>query len=428
MAGRRRLPAPLTGRNMNKKRLAVIADDFTGALDTGIQFAKKGIRIEVLSGCADRIGDVGTDVEVLVFDTQSRHIPPEEAYRAVYKVVEESIAAGFHYIYKKTDSGMRGNIGAELAAAMDASGVDSLQFFPALPKAGRITRGGIQLIDGVPVNESVFGKDPFNPVRHAAVRDIIAETSDVKVTEGHGGCGICVYDAESDEDFKKLGSTLGDEELRLTAGNAGFAEFLSPLIGLIERKTEYSLDSGKLLIVSGSINRITLDQMDKGEAAGYPRITLTGESKVREDYFSSGCGDGILQESLGNRVAIIDVGDPEKDAASLSYAREHGIPQEELWIPISRNLGGLIKRAVELDREVNILCIGGDTLHEALKAMEVSRIIPMDEVLQGVVLNRMKYRGRNVFLLSKSGGFGPEDLVCRLQEIIEKLSHKGGEQ
>ena len=83
-----------TGRSMNKKRLAVIADDFTGALDTGIQFAKKGIRIEVLSGCADRIGDVGADVEVLVFDTQSRHIPPNEAYQAVYKAVEKSIAAG----------------------------------------------------------------------------------------------------------------------------------------------------------------------------------------------------------------------------------------------------------------------------------------------------------------------------------------------
>ncbi len=407
---------------MDKRRLAIIADDFTGALDTGIQFAKKGIRIEVLSGSVERIENVSDDVEVIVFDTRSRHMAPKEAYRSVYEAVRASLASGCTYIYKKTDSGLRGNIGAELQAAMDASGRDRLQFIPALPKIKRTTRNGIQMIDGVPVAESIFAKDPINPVRHSSVADIIAETSDSEVSLGKAERGISVYDASTDDDLRRIGENLTSEELLLTAGNAGFAEFLSPLIGLEGRKHSYSFEGKDLLILSGSINRVSLDQLDRAAREGYHRYILQGEMKVREDYFSSHSGDGLLLESLRicheKGVAIIDGGDPKSDALSYEYAEENGIDIKDLWIPISKNIGGLVKRAIELDGGVNILCIGGDTLSEALLALGIESISPIDEILQGVVLNRIEYNGRAVSLMTKSGGFGPEDLVERLDDMI----------
>ena len=43
------------------------------------------------------------------------------------------------YIYKKTDSGLRGNIGKELEAALAAGGEEYLTFIPALPAMNRIT-------------------------------------------------------------------------------------------------------------------------------------------------------------------------------------------------------------------------------------------------------------------------------------------------
>lgn len=60
------------------------------------------------------------------------------------------------YIYKKTDSALRGNIGAELGALVAASGQKILPFVPAFPQMNRITKGGIHYIDGVPVTESSF--------------------------------------------------------------------------------------------------------------------------------------------------------------------------------------------------------------------------------------------------------------------------------
>ena len=65
-------------------RLVIIADDFTGALDTGVQFAQTGARTVVLSQKtfpAER-----PDADVLVLDAQTRHLPPEDAYRIVYEL------------------------------------------------------------------------------------------------------------------------------------------------------------------------------------------------------------------------------------------------------------------------------------------------------------------------------------------------------
>lgn len=411
---------------MGTTRLAIIADDFTGALDTGIQFAKKGIRIAVLSVNIDGICSVDPAVEVIVFDTESRHMGPKEAYGAVFDAVRECIKAGCTHIYKKTDSGLRGNIGAELQAAMDATGIPSLHFVPALPKIGRTTENGIHLISGVPVAESIFANDPINPVRHSAVSEIIAETSSMSVTLGHSNEGICVYDARTNEDMKEIGESLTASELRLTAGNAGFAEYLSPLIGLESRKHEYHLEGRDLIIVSGSISRISIDQLNRASDEGYSRRILQGEEKVREDFFASGCGDDIIKSALKTcherKVAIIDGGDPKLDTLSYEYAEKMGIAIKTLWIPIAKNFGGLIKRIIELDDSVNILCIGGDSLTEALHALSIDSIVPVDEILQGVVLNRIDYRGKAISLMSKSGGFGPEDLVSRLEDIIAKLS------
>ena len=51
-------------------RLLVIADDFTGALDTGIQFSSFGISVYVLFELKQ--ADL-PDAAVLVFDAETRH-------------------------------------------------------------------------------------------------------------------------------------------------------------------------------------------------------------------------------------------------------------------------------------------------------------------------------------------------------------------
>ena len=101
-------------------RLLIIADDFTGALDTGVQFAARGARTCVVTEPAYDFSQAGADIQVLVLDAETRHLCPEAAYQTVFRAVREALAAGFRYVYKKTDSALRGNVGAELTAALEA--------------------------------------------------------------------------------------------------------------------------------------------------------------------------------------------------------------------------------------------------------------------------------------------------------------------
>ena len=157
--------------------LLILADDFTGALDTGVQFAACGIPTRVVVG--EQVDFAANDAAVLVVDTETRHLSAAEAYAVIAKLTRDAMSAGVFSIYKKTDSALRGNIGAELSALLKTSGERRLPFLPAFPQIDRVTRDGVHYISGVPVTESPFGIDPFEPVRHARVTELIGEQTDV---------------------------------------------------------------------------------------------------------------------------------------------------------------------------------------------------------------------------------------------------------
>ena len=276
--------------------LLIIADDFTGALDTGVQFAARGARTEVVVDPQIDFSACGADV--LVVDTETRHLPAADAYKAVFDLVERARRAGVRFIYKKTDSALRGNIGAELSALLEASGLRQLPFLPAYPKTGRITKNGVHYINGVPVTESPFGKDPFEPVRHSVIAELIGEQcpapavsvpvlSDASPLPDQDG--ILIFDAETDEELSRAGRRLYQEgRLSIMAGCAGFGAVLPELLKLAksERQPLPKLDP-RLLVVCGSVNPITLAQLDHAEKNGFSRLRLTPEQKLEPGYWQS---------------------------------------------------------------------------------------------------------------------------------------------
>lgn len=89
-------------------KMLIIADDFTGALDTGIQFAKKGIITQVIIGSRTEQIKVSETARVLVVDLETRPMKAEDAYSAVYQLTRWAIRFSIPIIYKKTDSALRG--------------------------------------------------------------------------------------------------------------------------------------------------------------------------------------------------------------------------------------------------------------------------------------------------------------------------------
>lgn len=88
-------------------KLLIIADDFTGALDTGIQFVNKGIATQVFTKMPEDIGDIDEMTEVLVIDSETRPMPAAKAYDAVKNITEWAKAIKIPVIFKKTDSALR---------------------------------------------------------------------------------------------------------------------------------------------------------------------------------------------------------------------------------------------------------------------------------------------------------------------------------
>lgn len=415
--------------------LMIIADDFTGALDTGVHFAEKGIPTRVMVSLDDdeKWADALSPGQavVLVIDAETRHVSKEQAYEKVYGIVAEGKKAGIPYIYKKTDSALRGNIGSELEAACQASKDKFLSFIPAFPQMGRITKNGKQYIDGVLVSESVFGTDPFEPVTKDSVKDIIGLQSQIPVKETKDpqeesweGEGIIVFDAETDEDMMRIGKSLAASgNGHLLAGCAGFALVLPELLGLKCQAPKETALEDKLFVMCGSVNPITRRMLDQGEAAGYPRVNLMPEEKLSPKFWASKEGSRQLKELIKkcreNVCVILDSNDREGMPDTLAYARERGVDTEDVRRGISETFGVILRQMLDERLQAVILVTGGDTLLGFMKEIGQWELHPLREIRPGCVLTSLSYGGREYHIITKSGGFGEENLLLELTEELK---------
>ena len=69
-----------------------------------------------------------------------------------------------------------------------------------------------------------------------------------------------------------------------------------------------------------------------------------------------------------------------------------------------------------------LLITGGDTLLQCMDYMGVHEIEPLGEMDAGVVLSRFTYHGITRYVISKSGGFGAENLLTELAAALNKTS------
>lgn len=405
-------------------RLLIIADDFTGALDTGVQMAGCGAVTKVTTDARCELAAYA-DTEVLVIDAETRHLKSDEAGELVRCIVKQAKSAGIPHLYKKTDSALRGNIGAELEAILDASGERLLPFLPALPQSGRTTVGGIHYVKGVPVAESVFGADPFEPVTHSAVSEIIAEQSAVAVHNNPDLPGICVFDAKTQEDLRKAGETLKvTGRLHICAGSAGFASVLPDLLGLRRKTVTRPKLDRRLLVICGSVNPITLEQTAEADKAGFAHYRLTPQQKLEPGYWQSKEGRAVLENLSAilhdSPYLIIDSNDEDGNSPTEKYAAEHALTVSDVRVGISHGLGEILGALFTSPDLGTLLITGGDTLLQCMQELKVTELEPICELYPGVVLSRFAFQGCAKLVLSKSGGFGQKTLLRDLKNSLSE--------
>lgn len=419
-------------------KLLIIADDFTGALDTGIQFKKHGIRTQVFTRSKIEDNEINTDTEVLVIDSESRPLPKEEAYLAVQNITRWALSKGIEIIFKKTDSALRGNIGAELKAVADAADEGDVFFLPGYPEIRRITKHGMHYIDGELLENSVFGKDPFEPVKKSYIPDIIHEQSNVNVisiqnTEEipelkRGIANIIVCDTASTEDIdRRLNELLEKKYLKFIAGCAGLADRLVEKLDFNKKEEVKFRKTRGMYVACGSLNKITEKQVEYAEKnGGFERIHLTMEQKLLPEYYDTEAGKIFLDQvtDLCEKKEKVIVDTFDQDDMKEEFLEKHKIPKEAVRFRISDAHGCIVNEIVRKNIDVTILMTGGDTLMGYMKKIGCTQIEPVCEIEQGVVVSNIVCGENHVQVISKSGGFGTEDILCKIAEKVIKKHNK----
>jgi len=405
-------------------KLLVVADDFTGALDTGVQFSQQGVQTLVTTDVDIDFSGVDDYIDVLVIDTETRHKCGDEAYRIVYKIIANATRCDIRHVYKKTDSVLRGNIGSELLAALDGSGSDKLMFVPSYPDNDRTTDGGVQYVSGVPIAQSPFSGDLFSPIENSYIPDIIRQHAELETVivkrddtpDFDFEHGVFIFDAKTNDDLVNIGHLLKKfKRLSLTAGCAGFAGVLCDVMDF-EKHPQVSAESGdNILIVSGSINSISIEQMRHAKNAGYEGFSLIPSQKLSCDYSCSPYCNNLVESLKGillnNKLAYIEA------AESDSGIFDADIVQADR-LQVAENIGKIVKRVLDDFPVDNLFVFGGDTLFGIMVQLGVDVVMPVCEVSPGIALSRVLSNKYSFNLISKSGGFGSVDAASVVAERL----------
>ena len=328
------------------------ADDLTGALEAGAKFAGRGLRTVVTAKAGACAG-----YEATVVDTETRHLGRAEA-----EAVVEAMAGGdADAVYKKTDSTLRGHIGAELRVLARVYGA-SVAYIPAYPAMGRTVRGGQLHLDGVPVHLTAFARDGLNPVESSSIADIVG-----------GGFECVVYEGETDEEVAgAVQDALGERGCRIVAGPASVAEEIAARFGGARRKAADWPTIRRCVVVNGSRHGASARQVEFARA----RETAMAEWRIVEGEARG--GDGPLE--------------------------------------VAARTGEAVVKLVAAERADAVMAIGGDTAYGVWKALGCGALEPLGEAVAGVAVSRVM--GTGLYLVTKAGGFGDEDVIFRVRRLL----------
>jgi uncharacterized protein YgbK (DUF1537 family) len=111
-----------------------------------------------------------SDAQALIYNSDSRAMTATAAYEKVAALTESVLRQSSPaWLVKKIDSTLRGNPGAEVMAMQQVTGAAAVIIAPAFPAAGRITREGKCLVNGVLLTDTEFASDPKTPITRADV-------------------------------------------------------------------------------------------------------------------------------------------------------------------------------------------------------------------------------------------------------------------
>jgi uncharacterized protein YgbK (DUF1537 family) len=407
--------------------IIIIADDLTGANDTAAQFAKLGYRTAVSISEYIDFRRMINNYQVISINTESRALTQEKAYNKVFtlgKILSEldtNIA-----IYKKIDSTLRGNITAEIKAIYDSYKPDLIIFTPAYPKQKRITINGVHLVNGEPVTQTFYGKDPRTPVKSSYIPDYFSNTfgdyyHHAPLNEVRSGeilklldnYKVLSFDVENDSDLKMIVEkiTRSSKHKIVWVGSAGLAEYVAYMIVVKGR-------SGKPILVGvGSLNEVTRNQIKYLlQTFNCVIIKIDVENLIKKKDLETDRVISFITNALkdSNIAAIIVTTsyDMEQVRQGEKIAKTLGVSMNDMALKIADTFGDLLANIISTIKEKfsGIFLTGGDIVSSVLKHLNISVVEIKGEIEPGLPILSFN----NTLLVTKAGGFGSETTIMKV--------------
>lgn len=360
--------------------LTILADDLTGACDTGALFAGEAAVPLTVWPQPPGLG------AVRVVDTETRALSARDAGRRIATVAG---AAAATWYFKKIDSTLRGHVGVEVHALMRVLGTSGALLTPAFPAQGRTVIDRILLLDGTPIAETTLGRDPEfprastsnvvellrreldRPLAWIPIDQVRGDVAALSARLGRLAGTVAIADAETDDDLTALvEAALALPVPPLLVGAAGLGHALATHLGLLAERV--ALPPGRRwLIVAGSRHPTTRAQIAAAREAGM-RVLASAEAEAA---------------------------DPARVAARLADEA---------------------RRVLEQDAFDIVAVTGGQTAAALYKTLKAERLDLVGPPGPGLALGYLRSpRHPALAVLTKAGGFGAPDLfVSLLRETV----------
>jgi len=417
--------------------LGVIADDFTGACDAAVQFKKRGLETVVLTDVEFLKGFEGV-FDVVVVDTETRNLALEDAYRKVRRAVRLLRRNNVKLVYKKIDSTLRGNIGAEINAVMDELNIEAVIVAPAFPDQKRTVINGQLLVNGVPLEETEYARDPLSPVGGARISVLIERQAKKKVgeiplsqvrkeadllVEGirsriEAGKRIIVADAEIQSDLERIAEASLALNV-LLCGSAGLASALSSQLAVQSR----------VLVVSGSVNNVTLNQIEMAVKKLDVKLiepVLSGilQDEERFDEVSDDLADEAEKAIAEGKDIIIKLASSKSLISEIQDAgKKLGMNKLQVADLLLSVLSRATRKIIGKHNFKGLILIGGDTSIRIMNALGAKAIRSEGEFLPGIPSGRI-IGGicDGMQIVTKAGGFGDKYTLVKVMKSLKRCA------
>lgn len=401
--------------------VAIIADDLTGAADSGVQLVRSGYRTAVVFRGAPIPS--GNDLDAVAVDTDSRSLPAGFAAKRVVEAGHTVREA--RIVYKKIDSTLRGPIGAELAAALAATRRKKALVASAFPSAGRETRGGAQLVHGEPVHETGLSKDPVNPVLESHIPSLLAHAFGnivaLSVTDVRSGEPVrdalesddCVVaDAESDADLEALVRAVPDPSPILWTSSAGLIRALGEVYPGARNGVPpgaFATASGVLAVV-GSVNEVAREQLRRlSKEPGVEMVRLDTAALLSGSYEDTvgEAAEAVRAALSSDRGSVLCSATGEEVDSAL---RGESVSRNEVSERVSEALAEIVAGLSPEDLFDALVLTGGDTAVRVSRSLGATGILLEGEIEAGMPVGAL-IGPRPYRVVTKAGGFGGPDTL-----------------